>query len=71
MKIFRKGLTLLSSFTSVRNSYQAISLLQSGQVEVSPLISHKFPLEDFERGIELIESGKDNVKKVLLLPQEQ
>jgi D-arabinitol dehydrogenase (NADP+) len=71
MKIFRKGLTLLSSFTSVRNSYQAISLLQSGQVKVSPLISHKFFLADFERGVELIERGKDNVKKVLILPQEQ
>jgi len=63
IKIFQKGLTLLSSFTSLRNSYQAISLLQSRQVDVSELISHKFPLSDFKRGVELI-------KKVLILPQE-
>ncbi len=70
IKIFQKGLTLLSSFTSLRNSYQAISLLQSRQVDVSELISHKFPLSDFKRGVEFIERGIDNVKKVLILPQE-
>jgi D-arabinitol dehydrogenase (NADP+) len=67
-KIFRKGLTLLSSFTSVRNSYQAVALLQSRQVDVSDLISHRLPLEEFERGVELIEQGLEGVKKVLLLP---
>ena len=33
-KIFQKGLTVLSSFTSVRNSFQAVDLLQSGQIRV-------------------------------------
>ncbi|MGZ9223519.1 MAG: zinc-dependent alcohol dehydrogenase family protein, partial [Anaerolineales bacterium] len=45
-KIFRKGLTVLSSFTSVRNSFQAVDLLQSGQIQVEPLISHHLPLQD-------------------------
>jgi len=69
-KVFEKGLTILSSFTSLRNSYQAVALLQSGQVDVRRLISHRLPLADFERGVELIERGLDNVKKVLILPQE-
>ncbi len=68
-KIFQKGLTILSSFTSLRNSYQAVALLQSGQVDVLGLISHQLPLSDFERGVELIEKGRDDVKKVLILPQ--
>jgi 2-desacetyl-2-hydroxyethyl bacteriochlorophyllide A dehydrogenase len=68
-KIFQKGLTILSSFTSLRNSNQAIALLQSGQVDVLGLISHQLPLSDFERGVELIEEGRDDVKKVLILPQ--
>jgi D-arabinitol dehydrogenase (NADP+) len=69
-KIFRKGLTVLSSFTSVRNSYQALSLLQSRRVDVAELISHRLPLADFERGVEAIEAGSEDVKKVLILPQE-
>jgi 2-desacetyl-2-hydroxyethyl bacteriochlorophyllide A dehydrogenase len=68
-EIFRKGLTVLSSFTSVRNSYQAVALLQSGRVDVSALISHRLPLDEFERGVELIERGEEGVKKVLILPQ--
>lgn len=69
-KVFEKGLTILSSFTSLRNSYQAVALLQSGQVDVRSLISHRLPLADFERGVELIERGLDNVEKVLILPQK-
>jgi threonine dehydrogenase-like Zn-dependent dehydrogenase len=67
--MFRKGLTVLSSFTSVRNSYQAVTLLQSKRIEVSSLISHQLPLTEFEKGVRLIEEGLEDVKKVLILPQ--
>jgi 2-desacetyl-2-hydroxyethyl bacteriochlorophyllide A dehydrogenase len=68
-KIFRKGLTVLSSFTSVRNSFQAVDLLQSGQIQVEPLISHHLPLQDLPRALELIESRDPAVKKVIIHPQ--
>jgi 2-desacetyl-2-hydroxyethyl bacteriochlorophyllide A dehydrogenase len=67
-KIFRKGLTVLSSFTSVRNSFQAVDLLQSGQIRVEPLISHHLPLQDLPHALELIESRDPAVKKVIVHP---
>jgi len=67
-KIFQKGLTLLSSFTSVRNSFQAVNLLQSGQIKVKPLISHYLPLKELPQAIEMIERHDPNVKKVIILP---
>jgi D-arabinitol dehydrogenase (NADP+) len=67
-KIFRKGLTVLSSFTSVRNSFQAVHLLQSGQVRVDSLISHRLPLHEMPRALELIESRDPAVKKVIVRP---
>jgi len=67
-KIFRKGLTLLSSYTSVRNSFQAVRLLQTGQVQVEPLISHRLPLKELPRALEMIESHDPVVKKVIILP---
>jgi threonine dehydrogenase-like Zn-dependent dehydrogenase len=67
-KIFRKGLTVLSSFTSLRNSFQAVDLLQSGQIRVEPLISHRLPLQDMPHALELIESRDPAVKKVMLHP---
>jgi 2-desacetyl-2-hydroxyethyl bacteriochlorophyllide A dehydrogenase len=66
--IFEKGLTLLSSYTSVRNSIQAVRLLESGKIDPLSLVSHQLPLEEFERGIALIEKGEDNVMKVAMLP---
>jgi 2-desacetyl-2-hydroxyethyl bacteriochlorophyllide A dehydrogenase len=66
--IFRKGLTILSSFTSLRNSYQALGLLKSRRVLVDTLISHRLPLEELQRGIELIEKGREQVRKVMILP---
>jgi len=67
-QIFHKGLTILSSYTSVRNSYQAIDLLRSGRIRVNRLVSHRLPLEEFQRGIETIERGLEGVKKVQILP---
>jgi D-arabinitol dehydrogenase (NADP+) len=67
-KIFRKGLTLLASYTSVRNSFQAVSLLQSGQIKVKPLISHRLPLKEMPLAIDLIERHDPTVRKVIMLP---
>jgi 2-desacetyl-2-hydroxyethyl bacteriochlorophyllide A dehydrogenase len=66
--IFRKGLTILSSYTSVRNSIQAVRLLESGRIDVSSLVSHELPLREFRHGIELIEEGKEGALKVLMRP---
>ncbi|HVO19050.1 MAG TPA: zinc-dependent alcohol dehydrogenase family protein [Anaeromyxobacter sp.] len=66
--IFRKGLSVLSSYTSVRNSLQAVRLLQSGRIDVRPLVSHELPLERFVEGVELIERGAPGVLKILITP---
>jgi D-arabinitol dehydrogenase (NADP+) len=66
--IFEKGLTILSSYTSVRNSIQAVRLLQSGRIDVTRLVSHVLPLEEFENGIGLLETGREGVLKVVINP---
>jgi threonine dehydrogenase-like Zn-dependent dehydrogenase len=66
--IFEKGLFLLSSYTSVRNSIQAVDLLEKGKIDVAPLVSHQLPLEDFAKGVETIEKGIEGVLKVVILP---
>jgi len=66
--VFRKGLTVLSSYTSVRNSYQALDLLKSGRINTAALVSHQLPLEQLQAGIEMIEQGRENVRKVLIRP---
>lgn len=66
--IFKKGLTILSSFTSVRNSIQAVRLLESGAIDVSALLTHSMPLDDLETGLKLMESGGGEAMKIHILP---
>jgi D-arabinitol dehydrogenase (NADP+) len=66
--IFRKGLTILSSFTSLRNSYQALDLLNQNRLELGGLVSHKLTLENFQEGLNLIETGVGDVNKVVITP---
>ena len=69
--IFRKGLTILSSFTSVRNSYQALDLLKNKHLSLDGMVSHKLALDKFQDGIALLEGGLDDVKKVMILPMSE
>ncbi|HJX37548.1 MAG TPA: L-threonine 3-dehydrogenase [Anaerolineae bacterium] len=46
--------------------YQTKALLGSGAVDVQPIITHRFPLEDFEQGMALMRAGQCG--KVVLFP---
>ena len=43
-------------------------LLQSGQLDPRPVITHQLPLADFDQGFKLITTGSRATGKVLLLP---
>ncbi len=46
--------------------YKMQALLKSGRLDLSPLITERIPMADFEQGMELLLSG--NASKVLLYP---
>lgn len=66
--MFLKGVSIMTSYTSLRNSFQAVSLLETGKIDVKPLISHRLPLEDFQRAVEIIKGKKENVLKIIINP---
>lgn len=63
-----KGLTIYGVFGRklFETWYQTRGLLQSGKVDISPIISHHMPLEEYERAFELMISGEAD--KVALYP---
>ena len=67
-KIFQKGITFMTSYTSVRNTYQAIEMLKTKKIQINNLISHVLPLYDYEKAIKLLVACDDAVKKILLDP---
>jgi threonine 3-dehydrogenase len=46
--------------------YQARGLIRSGTVDLSPLVTHRFKLEEFDKAFEIMASG--NSGKVMLTP---
>jgi len=46
--------------------YRTRWLLESGTVDLNPLITHKFPLEDYEKAFQLLASGEAG--KIVLYP---
>lgn len=68
-RLFNKELTILSSYTSLRNSKQAIDLISAGRIIVKDLISHRLPLNGLESGLHLLLDKKEPSMKVMILPQ--
>jgi len=68
--VFRKDLTIIGSFAVNRTFQESIALIQSGDVRVEPLISHRLPLSAFREGIDMAEHDPKRMKvQVTMVPQ--
>jgi NADPH2:quinone reductase len=63
-RVYREEIAITGSFTNPFSQSRALALLASGRLHVKDLISHRLPLEEVVRGIELLESG--TATKVLI-----
>lgn len=61
-EVFRKDLSIIGSFAVNRTFPQSIALIQHGAVKVEPLISHRLPLDDFCRGLDIAERDPQRMK---------
>lgn len=61
-EVFRKDLSIIGSFAVNRTFWESIALIAGGAVRVEPLISHRLPLDDFARGLDLAEHDPQRMK---------
>jgi len=66
-ELLSKELSILSSYTSLRNSEMALALIRSGRVRVERLISHTFSIDEFKRAVNLLGSSHQAMK-IQLVP---
>jgi len=67
-KVVLKNLTIKGSLSSSGAMWlETIALIESGKVDPSRIISHKFPLEQFSKAVETLEKKLDNVLKVVVV----
>jgi threonine 3-dehydrogenase len=48
--------------------YQVENFLLSGRLNIDPIVTHRLPMKDFQRGFDLMQSG-EGIKIVLEMPQ--
>jgi 2-desacetyl-2-hydroxyethyl bacteriochlorophyllide A dehydrogenase len=65
--VYRKDLEVYGSFSFRYTFHDALALLQSGAVDVKPLVSDRFPIEGFPEALALAGSG--DALKVQIRPQ--
>ena len=65
--VYQKDLEILGSFALRYTFHDALALLDSGAVDVLPLLSDRFPIERFPEALELAGSGE--AFKVQIQPQ--
>jgi 2-desacetyl-2-hydroxyethyl bacteriochlorophyllide A dehydrogenase len=61
-EVFRKDLKIIGSFAVNRTFPQSIALIQSGAIQVEPLISHTLPLDDFSQGFDIAQRDPKRMK---------
>ncbi len=66
-EIFSKEYKIIGSFAQTHCFDRAINALETGIVKVNNLISHRFSLDDYAKGLETVISGKQSIK-VLINP---
>jgi len=64
-EIFEKELKIIGSFCQTHCFDRAVKYLEEGIVKVAPMITHSFSLDDYAKGLEIVMSGKDNVKVMI------
>ncbi|MFC4599792.1 zinc-dependent alcohol dehydrogenase family protein [Cohnella hongkongensis] len=64
-EIFQKELKIIGSFAQTHCFDRAISYIRGGIVRTEPLITHRYPLEEFGKAMEQVESGRGHIKVVV------
>ena len=67
---FRNDITLTTSYgASPYDSFVALELIRSSRINVKDMITHRLPLEETQKGFEIVARAKDSLK-VMIEPQK-
>ncbi|WP_180336078.1 alcohol dehydrogenase catalytic domain-containing protein [Pleomorphomonas diazotrophica] len=63
-RIYREEISVIASFTSLKNSIQAIDLMKSKTIDVSDVVSHQIKLSECPDYILRMQAGDGDLRKV-------
>lgn len=63
-RVYREEISVIASFTSLKNSIQAIDLMKSKTIDVSDIVSHQIKLSECPDYILRMQAGDGDLRKV-------
>lgn len=63
-RVYREEISVIASFTSLKNSIQAIDLMKSRTIDVSDIVSHQIKLSECPDYILRMQAGDGDLRKV-------
>ncbi|WP_232699641.1 zinc-dependent alcohol dehydrogenase [Brevibacillus daliensis] len=67
-EIFMKNIRIEMGLSYLGNMKRLIRMIQNGQLDLTPLISHRIKLSEISKGYEMFEKRLDNVIKIAITP---
>lgn len=67
-RVFTKNLNLSMGLANLDHMHALIHLIEGGQIDTTPLITHHFRLDEIETAFRLVQAQQDNVIKVAITP---
>lgn len=62
----REGWATVSGDHTLSELYQIVKLVENGRINLSKSITHRIPLVEVNEGIDLVESSKEHVERVII-----
>ena len=66
--MYGKNLTLKTGGVDGCDCAEILSLIEQGKIDTTPLITHRFKLEDIEEAYRIFENKLDGVIKIAVIP---
>ena len=64
--IWWKGIKIISSYAAAQSDlYTAMELITYGRINVSALITHRIPLDEIQKGFDLVTESADSIKVII------
>ncbi len=70
-EMYGKNLTFKTGGVDGCDCKEILHLIEEGKIDTTPLITHRFPLNEIEKAYEIFENRLDGVIKIAITPQEE
>ncbi len=67
--MYGKNLTFKTGGVDACDCEEILSLIEQGKIDTTPLITHKYPLQNIEKAYEIFEKRQENVIKIAIVNQ--